>query len=96
MPFASYFWIYLSPRQENTLMLLLQYLVLLYYKFYSNFFLCSFLSFFYLFRVAYGGSQARGPIRAVAAGLYHSQSNAGSQLSATDTTAYGNVRSLIH
>ena len=29
--------------------------------------------------VAYGGSQARGPIRAVAAGLHHSHSNAGSE-----------------
>ena len=42
--------------------------------------------FFLLFR-AYGGSQARGQIRATAAGLHHSHSNAGSeptlQLSAT-------------
>ena len=29
--------------------------------------------------VAYGGSQARGLIRAVAAGLHHSHSNAGSE-----------------
>ena len=28
---------------------------------------------------AYGGSQARGPIGAVAAGLHHSHSNAGSE-----------------
>ena len=28
---------------------------------------------------AYGGSQARGPIRAVAAGLHHSHSNARSE-----------------
>ena len=28
---------------------------------------------------AYGGSQARGQIRATAAGLYHSHSNAGSE-----------------
>ena len=41
-----------------------------------------FLFFFLLFRaalVAYGGSQARGPIGAVAAGLHHSHGNAGSE-----------------
>ena len=40
------------------------------------------LSFFLLFRaapVAYGGSQARGQIRAAAAGLHHSHSNMGSE-----------------
>ena len=39
--------------------------------------------FFYPFGAApaaYGGSQARGLIRAVATGLYHSHSNAGSEL----------------
>ena len=42
-----------------------------------------FFFFFGLFRaapVAYGGSQARGPIGAVAAGLHHSHSNSGSEL----------------
>ena len=45
-------------------------------------FICSIFfpaSFFFFFRAAptaYGGSQARGQIRAVAAGLRHSQSNA--------------------
>ena len=42
----------------------------------------SFLIFFFLFRaapMAYGGSQARGPIRVIAAGLYHSHSNLGSE-----------------
>ena len=29
--------------------------------------------------MAYGGSQARGPIEAVAAGLHHGHSNAGSE-----------------
>ena len=41
-----------------------------------------FFFFFLLFRAAptaYGGSQARGPIEAVAAGLRHSHSNAGSK-----------------
>ena len=38
--------------------------------------------FFGLFRaalVAYGSSQARGPVEAVAAGLHHSHSHAGSE-----------------
>ena len=38
--------------------------------------------FFFLFRAtiaAYGSSQARGPIGAVAAGLRHSHSNVGSE-----------------
>ena len=50
--------------------------------------------FFKLFRaapMAYGGSEARGLIGAVAAGLCHSHSNMG-----TYTTAHGNARSLIH
>ena len=37
--------------------------------------------YFFLFRAigaAYGGSQARGPIGAAAAGLHHSRSSAGS------------------
>ena len=34
---------------------------------------------------AYGGSQARGRIRAIAAGLRHSHSNAGSKLSLQPT-----------
>ena len=41
-----------------------------------------FFSFFVFFRAApatYGGSQARGPIGAVAAGLHQSQSNARSE-----------------
>ena len=40
------------------------------------------LFYFLLFRatpVAYGGSQARGQIRAVATGLYHSHINVGSE-----------------
>ena len=41
-----------------------------------------FFSFFLFMAapVAHGGSQARGPIGAVAAGLHHSRSNAGSEL----------------
>ena len=47
----------------------------------SFFFFFFFFFFFCLFRAAYtayGGSQARGPIGAVAAGLYQSHSNTGS------------------
>ena len=43
---------------------------------------CFLFFFFFLFRatpVAYGGSQARGPIEAVAASLRHSHSNARSE-----------------
>ena len=44
--------------------------------------------FFGLFRAApaaYRGSQVRGPMRAVAAGLHHSHSNSGSKLSLQPT-----------
>ena len=54
---------------------------------------------FCLFRaapVAHGGSQARGGIGAVAAGLHHSHSNARSELSVTYTTARRNTGSLTH
>ena len=34
----------------------------------------------FFFRGAYGGFQARGPIGAVAAGLYHIRSNVGAEL----------------
>ena len=44
--------------------------------------------------MAYGGSQARGLIGALAAGLGQSPSNAAA--SATYTTAHGNTRSLTH
>ena len=46
--------------------------------------------------MAYGGCQARGPIRAVATGHSHSHSHAGSESSATYTIAHGNTRSLTH
>ena len=45
----------------------------------------------------YGGSQARGLIGARAAGLQHSHSNMGSDLSLQPTTtAHNNVESLTH
>ena len=53
----------------------------------------------FLFRaapVAYGSSQAKGQIRAVAAGLYHSHSNARSEPPLWPTTAHGNTGSLTH
>ena len=43
------------------------------------FFFCFFLFLFRVTPVAYGSSQARGPIRAVAAGLRYSHSSAGSK-----------------
>ena len=56
--------------------------------------------FFCRFRavpMAYGGSQARGPVGATAAGLHHSHRQ--HQIRATSvtyTTAHGNARSLTH
>ena len=68
---------------------------------YSLFYL--FIYFFGLFAiswaapVAYGGSQARGPIRAIATGLHHSHSNAGIRAaSVTYTIAHSHVGSLTH
>ena len=52
---------------------------------------CFVLFCFCLFRatpMAYGGSQARGQIRVVAASLHHSHSNAGSQLSLRSTPQF--------
>ena len=46
---------------------------------------------------AYGGSQARGSVRATAAGLHHSHSKCQIQAtSVTYTTAHGNARSLAY
>ena len=61
----------------------------------------SFFLFLFLFSAtpkAYGGSQARGWIRATAASLHHSHSNVGSKpsLQPTYTTAQGNAGSLTH
>ena len=41
------------------------------------FFLCSFCGLFRATLAAYGGSQAKGPIRAITSCLHHSHSNAG-------------------
>ena len=54
-------------------------------------------SLFRAARTAYGGSEARGPTRAVATGLLHSHSNAGSKPGLLSyTTAHGNTGSLTH
>ena len=46
---------------------------------------------------AYGGSQAKGQIGAVAAGLHHSHSIIGSEpVSVTYTIAHSSARSLTH
>ena len=52
----------------------------LYYYYYYLSFLFFFFAFSRAASVAYGGSQARGPVGAVAAGLHQSHSNAGSEL----------------
>ena len=55
------------------------------------------LFFFRVVPEAFGGSQARGLIGAVAASLYHSHSNMGREPpSVTYTTAHGNAGSLTH
>ena len=59
----------------------------------------SFYFIFCLFRaapMAYGSSQARDQIGAVAASLHHSHSRMGSELSVTYTIAHGNARYLTH
>ena len=64
------------------------------------FFVFWFFVFFFFFittLAAYGDSHARGLIRAVATGLYHSYSNAGFRAaSVTYTTTHGNAGSLTH
>ena len=56
-----------------------------------------FFVFFRALRAACGGSQARGQIRAVAAGLYYSHSNTRFRaVSASYTRTHGNADSLTH
>ena len=66
------------------------------YVFYVCLFLFVLLSF--AAPALYGSSQARGEIRAAAAGLHHSHSDTGSEphLQPTYTTAHSNVGSLTH
>ena len=63
------------------------------------FILFYFILLYLLFRatlVAYGGSQASGPIGAVAAGLRHRQQFRIPAESTTYTAAHGNAGSLTH
>ena len=53
----------------------------------SFFFFVFFFAIFWAAPTAYGGSQARGPIGAVASGLRHSHSNTGSELHLLQFTA---------
>ena len=46
--------------------------------------------------MAYGNFQARGQIRATAAGLGHTIAMQDATISATYTTAHGNIGSLTH
>ena len=67
----------------------------------SRAFLLFFLFCFFFFfsraaPMAYGGSQARGWIGAVAMGLHHSQQHGIQAASLTYATAHGNAGSLIH
>ena len=78
----EYFHMYINPSNEHTWFYLFIYL-------------------FCLFRAAptaHGGSQARGLIRAVAAGLHHSHHNVRSEpcLRPTYITAHSNAGSLTH
>ena len=72
-------------------------------QFFELVFVFCFFGFFCLYAfsratpAAYGGSQAKGRIRAVAAGLRQSHSNAGIRaVSPTHTTAHGNAGSPTH
>ena len=64
----------------------------------SFFFFFFFFAFSWAAPAAYGGSQARGPIGAVATGLATPEpQQLGIQAtSVTNTTAHGNAGSLIH
>ena len=75
--------------------------VIVYFEFVENIFISFylFILIFCLFRAApgaYGGSQAGGQIRAVAAGLHQTQQCWIQAVSATYTTARGTTRSVIH
>ena len=72
--------------------------VFVFFKIFSSFevevFLIVFLSLsFQGCILGNGGSQARGQIRVVDAGLHHNHSNATSELSVTYTTPHSNTRS---
>ena len=65
----------------------------------DSFFFFFFFGFFVFSRatsVAYGGSQARGPIGTVAASLHQPQQRQNQAASTTYTTAHSNAGSLTH
>ena len=68
--------LFLAKKKKNTLVFMQELLLGAYYYFFFYFFI------FWLFKAAptaYGGSQARVPIRATAAGLHQSHSNSGGE-----------------
>ena len=68
--------------KDNSYCLFSQYWKFFWGNNWALFYICLFLSFLLFFRAiptAYGGSQARGLIRAVAAGLHDSHSKVGSE-----------------
>ena len=71
--------------------------ILFYYLFIYLFIFFGLFAFSRAAPEAYGGSQARSRIGAVAAGLCYSHSNMESELRLQPyTTAHGNARSLTH
>ena len=86
------------PRTQIQNRLLLFFFCLCFGKVHIKFTIVTFFFFFRAAHMAYGGSQARGLIRATAASLCHSCScsNARSELSAAYTRAHSNARSLTH
>ena len=66
----------LSECQFYSLLLQIVQLSVRFLKFRDLFIFISFFVFFRAIPAAYGGSQARGPIGAVASGLHRSHSNA--------------------
>ena len=77
----------------------LRFLVSSYFPHFLSFFLFGLFAFSRAAPAAYGGSQDRGPIGAVATSLHQSHSNTRSEIrpvSATYTTAHGNAGSLTH
>ena len=60
------------------------------------FFVCLFVCFYMAAPAAYGFSQARGRIKAVAAGLHHNYNNVRSEPHLGYSTAHSNAGSLTH
>ena len=72
------FWLLLNSKAHITQNILIFVSLKIVHMYYSSVLIVVWYLFIYLFRaapVAYGGSQARGQIRSLAAGLRHSHSN---------------------